>query len=108
MCNMFSGEGDMAHIIIFSRGFAAHNIWAIHEHLSLDFQGKGRVWALGKPAFLEKYDSLLVDAKAAHPVDHHWLNLINCWAALDSQGLVNKGHDAYLLKSQGMGCLEVS
>lgn len=63
------GRRDMAHIIIFSRGFAADNIWAIHVHLFLDFEGKGRVWALDKPAFLERQDSLLMDAKAARPVD---------------------------------------
>lgn len=42
----------------------ASNSREIHEHLVLDFEGKKRVWALYKAAFLERYDSLLMGSNS--------------------------------------------
>lgn len=95
----FWGGGYNSNNHILSRGFAASTIWEIHKNFVSDFQDKGRVWVPDKSASLERYASSLMDSETAKPMDHHRLNLINCPAALDFQGFLNKGHDAHLLKS---------
>lgn len=58
------GYGSNSQIL--SKKFVTSNSWEIHEDL-LDFVGKKRVWTLYKVAFLERYDSFIMDSKTLTP-----------------------------------------
>ena len=77
--------------------FSQRNLWqAIHGKsvniLFLTLWEGRKFGTLHKVAFLERYDSLIMDSKTlTQPMDWYWLNL-KCQAALDFQRRVSKGH----------------